>query len=179
MLLKLERFVRWADWLSKWTGKVVAYLILAMLGIQLTAVVLRYAFANPVHWVVEVMTYMWSWYLMIGGAFVLLNNEHIRMDLLFERQSKRRQAVLDLSTSIVVFLFIGILFVIGADKAWESLLTMERSRTAFHPLLVYIKVSVPVGAFLLLIQQIAQCIRCVSIITRGTDFEKLHRSADV
>lgn len=172
MFFKLAaRYVRWADWSSEWSGRIIGFVIFAQIGVMLNEVVMRYFFAAPTHWGTETLVYLYGWYVMLGGAFTLFNNQHVRMDVLYMRLDTRRKAIMDAATAVVFFVFAGMLLYTGTGHFLRSILSWERSMSAWGPVIFPARLSIPVGAGLILLQGIAQFMRNLSIIFRGTDFE--------
>ena len=109
---------------------------------------------------------------MLGGGYVFLHEGHVRLDALYERFTPRVKAILDLITFIFFFIFCGVLIWKGWLMGWDSLMMLERTQSAFAPPLYPIKLVIPVGAGLLILQGLAKFIRDLSIATMRNKDER-------
>lgn len=169
MVTGLRIFVRFVEKLTGWTGRIVSLLALAMMLVLVQETVSRYVFGSPTVWSTEMVTFLYGYYIMLGGAYLLRQNAHVRMDLVHGRLSLRNKALLDATFSFLFFLFCGNILWIGAERALESVMVRELSTTAWGPPLYPIRVIVPIGAFLFLLQGLAMLIRNLSILFRKQD----------
>ncbi len=159
-----ERFVSFwnlgtIDRINDWVGRVVSILVMVIIGITLWEVVLRYGFNRPTIWVHETSEHLFAISFLLGGAYTLSKGGHVRVDVLYVRMSPRKRAALDIYTSVFFFIFTGLLLYLGMGMAWESVAMLERSQTPWGPYIFHVILMVPVAAFLMLLQGIAQLIR--------------------
>lgn len=82
------------------------------------------------------------------------------------------KAILDLITSIFFVLFCGVLIWKGWLMAWDSLMMLERTQSAFAPPLYPIKFVIPIGAGLLMLQGLVKFIRDLSTATMRNEVER-------
>ena len=157
------------DTLSEWSGKAFSVLILFIIAILLYEVTMRYLFGNPTIWAHETSQHMFGAYAMMSGAYILLKRQHIRIDILYDHLSSRAKAGVDLFTYLLFFLFIGVIMTFGWQMAWHSLKISEISNTTFHPLLYPVKLTIPIGAFLMLLQGLAHFLRSLIMATQGKE----------
>ena len=101
----LRRVLRVIDSTSIWSGKICSMLILVMFSTFTYEVIMRYAFNAPTIWAHEFNTMIFGGYYILGGAFALYYGAHVNMDLLHRRLPLRTRAIVDLSTSILFFIF--------------------------------------------------------------------------
>lgn len=155
----MNRFLYVIDMISDWSGKIICFLAIPMIGIIVYDAIARYAFNAPTNWAYETVTFLFAGFGILGGAYVLYRRAHVGMDIIYSRLSPRGQAILDLLTSFFFFLFCSILLWKGAEYAWTSLKLRETTTSAFAPPLYVIKMTIPVGAFLITLQGIAKFVR--------------------
>ena len=153
------RFLNWIDKISEYSGKIVSFLVLLMIGIVTYEVVARYVFNSPTLWAHETAQYIFGSFTILGGAYVLLRESHVRMDIIYSRVSPRTQAILDIITAPLFFAFIGVLLWKGGQIAWSSIELLEKSNSQWRPPIYPVKAMIPLAAFLILIQGIARLIR--------------------
>ena len=85
---KLARnYVRIVDYISDKVGIVAMALIAAMIGILLLDAVTRNLIKMPLHWCIELAQFTLAAYYFMGGPMTLKNNDHVRMDLFYDRLS--------------------------------------------------------------------------------------------
>lgn len=165
---KIEKVLTYVDWVSEWTGKATSYLILLLTAVITYEVVLRYAFNAPTIWAQETSTYIFGAFFMLGGAFVMRHDGHVRVDIIYARLSPRDKAIVDLITfPIFFFLFLGILVTEGTKMAIWSWTIWERTQSPWSPPIYPLKTVIPVAALLLLLQGTARYIRDVLILVKN------------
>jgi len=147
------------DRLNFWIGRIVSYLILGIIAITLWEIVWRYGFNRPTIWVHETSEHLFALSFLLGGGYTLSQGGHVRVDVIYNRFSPRSQAILNLSTFLFFFLFIGLLLWKGGEMAWESVSLLERSQSPWGPYIFHIILAVPLAAGLMLIQGIVIFLR--------------------
>ena len=156
---KIERFLSFIDSINEWGGRIFCFLIIPIIGIVMLEVMLRYVFNAPTIWAHETSTMIFGAHFALGGAYTLLHRGHVNVDILYGRFPPRGQAIIDLITSTLFFLFCGLMLWKGAEFAWASILGRETSYTVWGPPLYPLKAVIPIAAFLLLLQGLAKFIR--------------------
>jgi TRAP-type mannitol/chloroaromatic compound transport system permease small subunit len=174
----VQGFLLTIDRISTWVGKIGAWCILILSFAIGYEVVARYVFRAPTTWAYDVSYMLYGSLFMLAGAYTLSRNGHVRGDFIYRNFSPRVQAGLDL---VLYFLFFipGILALIyaGYDYAKISWLIKERSSVSpFGPPIYHFKALIPFTGVLMLLQGIAEIIRCVICLRTG---EWPHRLADV
>lgn len=92
-LLKLSKAV---DWLNAQIGKYVIWLILASTVISAINAVVRKVFDVSSNAYLEIQWYLFAASFLLAAAYTLLNGEHVKIDVIYGRLSKRRQIWIDL-----------------------------------------------------------------------------------
>jgi len=92
-LLKLSRAI---DWLNSQIGKWSIWLILASTVVSALNAVVRKAFDVSSNAYLEVQWYLFAWSFMLAAGYTLLHREHVRIDVLNSRLSKRTQTWIDI-----------------------------------------------------------------------------------
>lgn len=136
-------------------GRLVMYLIFAMMGVLLYSSISRTFFDQPIYWVMEMSQFMLAAYYLVGGGYSMQLDSHVRMDLLYSRWSPRRQAATDVIT-ILFLLFYLLFLLVGAISSTEYALTYgQKNYTSWGPPLAPIKIIMSIGIFLMLLQAIS------------------------
>ena len=157
------------DSISEWSGRIFSFLIVAITFVMIYDVILRYAFNAPVKWPSDVTLILFAIYVVMGGAYALLLRAHVSMDLLHQRFSPRRKAIVDLATSVLFFLYVVVLVWKGWQFGLHSLQIREEAATIFRAPIYPAKMSLCVAAALLLLQGMAKW--CRDLITAITGRE--------
>jgi len=92
----LLKFSRAVDWLNTQIGKHVIWLILASTVISAVNAVVRKAFNVGSNAFLEVQWYLFAGSFLIAAAYTLLNGEHVKIDVVYSKFSKRNQTKIDI-----------------------------------------------------------------------------------
>ena len=166
---KLKTFLTYIDAISDWSGKGVAYLILPGIIILSWEVVSRYVFNNPTMWAHGTSQRIFATYYILAGAYVLRHDQHVTVDIVYNRLSLRKRAILNLIGGIFFFIFCGVLLWKGIDFAWTSMSQLEPDETPWRAPLYPFKMMIPLGAFLILLQGLAKFIRDLATAITGRE----------
>lgn len=165
----MRRVLGGVDTVSEWSGKVLSMLIIIMISILLLEITLRYVFNAPTIWAHETCQHLFGSYSVLAGAYVLLHFQHVKVDVVYMRFPPRGRAILDLVTSLLFFLFIGLMLVYGVRMGWLAVKVMESSFSPWGPPIYPLKLTVPVAALLILLQGLAHFIRSLGMAIRGRE----------
>ena len=152
------------DAINDWFGRVLSYFLFAFFALLLMEVILRYFFNSPTVWGNELAQLLFGAYAVVGGGYILRTGGHVNVDIIYARFSTRTKALLDIITSVLFFLFCGMLLVYGGSLAWDSLSRFEHSQSAWNPPLYPAKMMIPLAALLLILQGLAKLIRDFMIL---------------
>lgn len=174
----MNPFILAIDTLSMWVGKAFAWCILVLTLAYVYEVFVRYALNDPTAWAFDMSYIMYGALFMMGGAYTLSRDGHVRGDVIYRLWPPRMQAWIEL-VLIIVFLFPGMAALIyaGVDYAAESwsyrplgpdgppgeISVNSPAGVPVSPL----KTILPIAAFFMLIQGFAELARCVSCIRQG------------
>lgn len=165
-----DRIIATIDRISELVGKTFAWLILILTFALGYEVFSRYLFNRPTTWAFDVSYMSYGAYFMMGSAYTLSRNAHVRGDIFYRRFPDRTQATIDLTLYLIVF-FPAMLAMIavGLDYFWESFQIRETSPLSPYDTPIYLlKAVIPIAALLLFLQGVAQSLRCVHAIRTGS-----------
>ena len=91
------------DKVSTFLGKTAAWLTLFMVLVTFVVVVMRYVFDAGLIWLQESVVWMHAFVFMVGAAYTLQQEEHVRVDIFYRDMSPQRRAWVD-AMGVVVFL---------------------------------------------------------------------------
>jgi len=155
----INAILKAVDNINDWVGKVLSLGVLFMFALVLTEVIRRYFFNSPTVWGNELTQLTFGVYVVVCGGYILRWGGHVNVDILYGRFSIKGRAIIDMITFSLFLMFCGMMLAYGGSLAWESLSTFEHSQSAWNPPLYPVKLMIPTGAFLLLLQGIAKLVR--------------------
>jgi TRAP-type mannitol/chloroaromatic compound transport system permease small subunit len=165
--------IRWIDGFTDLLGRAFALSMLVLVAIITYECVARYGFNAPTIWVSEASYMVNGAAFMLGCAYALHKGTHVRTDIFWERYTARRKGWIDL-VSYVLFFFptLVILFAISIDDVFYSYSLGERSQMShWRAILWPFRAAVPLAAALLMVQGVAETLKCLYQIRFGRDFE--------
>lgn len=152
------------DRLSEATGRAAAWLTLAMVIVSFVIVIVRYVFDSGFIWLQEALIWMHAAVFMLGAAYTLQRDEHVRVDIFYRDMTPARRALVDLFGVIFFILPLCVFFVIeGFEYARTSWVIHEVSRNAGglpYP-------AVPLLKSLLLVMPLAVALQGLSMALRA------------
>lgn len=161
----LLNFSRKVDWLNGQIGKYVIWLILASTVISAVNAFVRKAFNVGSNAFLEVQWYLFAASFLLASAYTLLNGEHVKIDVVYSRFSKRTQTKIDifgfvafLTPVCFAMLWYGIPFFV---KGYQS---GEISTNAGGLIRWPVYAMIPLGFFLLLLQGASEIIKRVAFL---------------
>lgn len=163
----LSRVLNAIDSITKWSGQGLSFMVYAGIAILFIEVVLRYGFGHPTIWAHGYSQRIFGSYFILIGTYTLLNKGHVRMDLLYNRVSLRRRLALDFGITVLVGMWCAILMWKGSLFFWSSFSVREVDEMVLAQPIYPIKLLIPIGGFLLLIQWLADLVRSTIIAIRG------------
>src|SRR6478672_3372145 len=169
------------DGISTWVGKAFAWLMIVLMIVVCVEVFKRFVLNAPTAWIFDAENMLYGTCFMLGGAYTLAQNAHVRGDFLYSSMRPRTQAGLDLVLYIVFFLpGIAALIYSGWVFFGESWAINEHSNvTADGPPLWQFKLMIPVAGVLVMIQGIAEIVRCVVCLRTGEWPSRLKDVAEI
>lgn len=153
------------------TGRFVSWLTLCMVLVTFVIVVLRYLFDIGFIWLQESLTWMHACVFMLGAAYTLQCEEHVRVDIFYRDMSERRRAWVNI-LGVLLFLapLCAYILVSGIDYAAASWRVAEESSNSGGlpypavPLLKSVLVIMPLAVAL---QGLALLLRAVRSLRTG------------
>jgi len=166
-LLKLSAFI---DAVNELVGKLVMWLILAAVLISAGNAIVRKAFNIGSNSFLEIQWYLFSAVFMLGVGYVMLRNQHVRIDFISSRLSPRTNAIID-AIGIVVFTIP--LSIIMIDLGWplfeRAYTSGEMSQNAGGLIRWPVLLLIPVGFGLLMLQTASELIKRIAFLSGHLD----------
>ena len=156
-LLALSRQI---DRISEWVGRWVAWLVLAAVLISAGNAIVRKLFNNSSNAFLEIQWYLFSAVFLLAAGYTLMRQDHVRIDVILGRFSKRTQIWIDI-VGICFFLLPFVVVVI--DLSWplfvRAYTSGEMSSNAGGLIRWPVFAMLPLGMLLLGVQGISELIK--------------------
>lgn len=161
-LLNLSRMI---DRLSEWVGRWVAWLVLAAVLISAANAITRKAFNYSSNAFLEIQWYLFAAVFMLAAGYTLLRQEHVKIDVISGRLSKRAQIWIDI-IGICVFLlpFVYMIIKLAMPLVINAIVTGEVSSNAGGLIRWPVFALLPLGMLLLGIQAISELIKRIAFL---------------
>jgi TRAP-type mannitol/chloroaromatic compound transport system permease small subunit len=179
--MSVERLLHAIDGISTWVGKAAAWLIIVLMAVVCVEVFKRYIVNMPTAWIFDAENMLYGSLFMLCGAYTLAQNAHVRGDFLYSSMRPRTQASLDLVLYIVFFIpGIAALIYAGTDFAADSWRIGEHSNvTAEGPPVYHFKTVIPIAGALVMLQGLAEIVRCIVCLKTGEWPSRLKDVAEI
>ena len=166
--MNVQRLLHTADHISTWVGKAAAWLIVALMLLVCAEVFKRYALNAPTAWIYDVNNMLYGTLFMLGGAYALAHDGHVRGDFIYGNMKARTQASIDLVLYLLFFVpGIAALTWAGWTYFQDSLAIREHTFNA-DPIALYpFKFVIPLAGAIVLMQGLSEMLRCVVCIQTG------------
>lgn len=156
---------KFLDAFSIRVGHAVSWLTLLMVLVTFVIVVLRYVFGTGLIWLQESLTWMHAAVFMLGAAYTLQREEHVRVDIFYRKMSEQQRAWVNL-LGVLVFIFPMCAFFVyeSIDYVAVSWSLREVSRNSgglFYP-------AVPLLKSVLVIMPVAVALQGLALLLRAT-----------
>ena len=164
------------DRISTAVGKLFAWTILLLtfaIGYEVFA---RYFLRAPTTWAYDVSYILYGTLFMMAGAYTLSRNGHVRGDFLYRQWQPKTQAKLDL-VLYILFYFPGILALVYSGWGFFRLSHMMNEHSSFSPEgppIWPFKMIIPIVGVLMLLQGLAEVVRCLQTIRTNAWPDRLH-----
>ncbi|MBA4245606.1 MAG: C4-dicarboxylate ABC transporter permease [Pseudomonas sp.] len=147
-------FVRVVDAFNRRVGRFAMCLIFAMLAVLLYSSISK-TFFTPSIWTLESAQFLMVAYFLLGGAYSMQLDAHVRMDLAYSHWSPRTRAVVDAITVFMLIFYLVMLLIGGISSTEYAIEYKETSYSAWSPYMAPIKIVMCFGIALMLLQAIA------------------------
>ena len=124
----LRQFIKIIEAINEYLGRGVSWITFGLVLVVFTDVVMRYAFNTSFVFVQELEWHLFAVIFLMGAGYALLHDEHVRVDIFYQRMTKTNQAWINL-LGCLFFLFPGCYLVIvtGIPFAMDSFNVLEGS----------------------------------------------------
>jgi len=182
----IQLYVRYVEAVNRVVGRFAMYMIFAMLGLLLYPPLKKFClvlltlifgvdssiydsvspFLYPPLWSLEMAQFSMAAYYLLGGAYSMQIDAHVRMDLMYGRWNPKGRAFADSITSFCLVFYLILLLYGGISSTEYALFYNEESYSSWAPKMWPIKIIMTFGIVLMLLQAFATFFRDLAA-TRG------------
>ena len=173
--LALSRFI---DTLNEKVGSLISWALFASVLICTGNAVVRYAFNTSSNAWLEIQWYLFSAIFLLATSYTLRRNEHVRIDVIAGRLSKRTQVIIDVFGFLFFLLPITLIILYYAiPYAILSIQNQEVSSNAGGLIVWPAKLLIPLGFMLLALQGISELIKRIGFLYGKVDASAFEKQA--
>ncbi|PCD01186.1 TRAP transporter small permease subunit [Halopseudomonas pelagia] len=165
----IRMFVQAVDAMNRFIGRCAMYLIFVMMAVLLYSSISK-TFFNPSIWTLEVAQFLMVAYFLLGGAYSMQLDGHVRMDLLYSKWSPRTKGAVDAVTVLLLMFYLFWLLYGGISSTQYALQYNETSYSAWSPRMAPIKIIMCIGVAMMILQTLATLCRDIAE-ARGVPLE--------
>ena len=165
MFQALMAYSKVIDALNERVGTTVKWLILGSVLVSAGNATSRYALGMASNAWLELQWYFFAAVYMLGAAYTLKRNEHVRIDLVSSRLTARTRNWID-AGGMLIFVMPTTLYICleSIPNFWESVLNQEVSQNAGGLIRWPLRILVPVGFGLLFLQASSEFIKRIAFL---------------
>jgi TRAP-type mannitol/chloroaromatic compound transport system permease small subunit len=177
-MTSLLSFSRFIDAINEKIGLAISWALLLAVLICSGNALVRYIFNSSSNAWLEIQWYLFGAIFLLASAYTLKRNEHVRIDVVVGRFSKRTQVWIDVF-GFIFFLLPATLLILyfAVPFAYESIRNQEVSSNAGGLIIWPAKTLIPVGFFLLTLQGISELIKRIGFLMGLVDASEFEKQA--
>lgn len=164
----LRAYVRIVDRVSEYVGVAAMYLIFLMVGVLLLDAVTRNVIDIPLHWCIEAAQFTLAAYYFMGGAWSIKSDQHVRMDLLYEKLPQSARDWIEFVTLFCLLFYLGVLLFGSVSSLEYAIQTNEKRFSMWNPSMIPIKSLMVACVVLMCLQTVGQILKAFAKI-RGQE----------
>jgi TRAP-type mannitol/chloroaromatic compound transport system permease small subunit len=167
---RLRRLAGGIDAIVDASGRMVAWVMLTLVLLMSANVLLRYLFSIGSVASQELEWHLMSPIVLIGMAYALLHDGHLRVDLIYAKLPRRARLVVNLAASLIGVVFSGLVIYLAWKYVLQAYAIDEGSPDPGGlPHRFILKAFIPLGFALLLLYSIAEAIHAWLALVTGKD----------
>ena len=175
LLLSLARLI---DAINEKIGLAVSWALLLAVLICAGNAIIRYSLNMSSNAWLEIQWYLFAAMFMLASAYTLKRNEHVRIDVVVGRFSRRTQAIIDILGFLFFLLPVSLLILYFAvPYAMESIRNQEVSSNAGGLILWPAKLLIPVGFVMMILQGFSELIKRLGFLAGLVDAREFEKHA--
>ena len=157
------------DSISKGIGYIMGGVVIILVLLVNFEILMRYVFDSPTMWGTEFQLFVYAGLCMMSLSYSLSRGSHARVEIFLIKLSSRKRNIIEALCYLIFFLpFAYVILKYGIHFALESWAKKETSAwSGWQPPIYHVKTFIPIGAFFLLLQGLAEMTRHILGIFGG------------
>jgi TRAP-type mannitol/chloroaromatic compound transport system permease small subunit len=165
----MKSFLALIDTFNARVGQITAFVLIPTVFCVFYEIIARFVFNSPTLWASELTIYLCAILYILGAAWTMQVDRHVKIDMLYSRFSPRGRRILDLVTFTFFTFYLVMLLWVGFRFAADSIGLRETSGTPWDPPIYPIKSIFVIGCVMLLLQGAAKFIRDLYFVKNGKE----------
>lgn len=167
------KILHWIDCIGEWSGLVVRWLGIALSLVVIFEILSRYLFNKPTIWAFDTAMMLTSMLFLLGAAYVLKHDAHIKVDVLYNLMPQKIRLAIDVVFYVVFFFPFTISMVwYGSRAARLALISNEISNSSqWGESVWWWKAMIPLAFALLTLQGVAEFVRILGSLMKPSQEE--------
>lgn len=157
----LQAYCRFVDRINYLISRIASWLTLIIIMIIMVDVIMRYVFNTGYVFIQEIQWHIFALIIMLGSGYTLLKDEHIRVDIFYQKLSLKSQAWINflgviflLIPTCILIIYASYPFVMNSYEFSEG-----SPNPGGIPYRFLLKAMIPLGFLLVLLQGISNAIK--------------------
>ena len=169
----LRILVKTIDKISEKAGAVGKWFAVILVLVGTYETISRHFFGSPTIWAYDSLSMAGGVLYMIGASYTHLHNSHTRVDIIYSILSKRKQAMIDVISSLIFFFpLMTVMFKLAVTWSIKAVKVKEVMFNSFwYPPAAPYRIIFALGILLLLLQGAANFIRDLHFLIRGKQLD--------
>ncbi len=161
----LLQISRWIDAMTEHVGRTIYWLVLIAVLVSSVNASVRKLFDMSSNAFLELQWYLFSAIFLLGAGYALLKQEHVRIDVIYGKFSKRIQIWIDILGTLLFLMPMALLILWHSWPIFvNALLSNEQSSSAGGLVVWPVRLLLPAGFVLLIVQAVSELIKRVAFL---------------
>jgi TRAP-type mannitol/chloroaromatic compound transport system permease small subunit len=165
----VKKILSLIDGANTWIGKATSILSLVVAFIITYEIFMREVLVKPTTWVAEGTVFGCGLIYLLGGAWTLKQDGHVRVDMLYHGLTKRAKAIIDCVTYFAFLLYIVVMIWAAWQYMEQSVAVRETTMSPWNPAIWPFKIALVAALLMVLLQQTVKFIRDLYFVVKGED----------
>ncbi len=165
----MKKILALIDGTNSWVGKVTSILTLLVAVSICYEIFMREVLVKPTIWVAEATVFGCGLLYLLGGAWTLKQDGHVRVDMLYHGLSRRGKAIIDCVTYFAFLLYIVVMLWASWQYMEQSIAVRETTMSPWDPAVWPFKIALVASLAMVLLQQTAKFVRDLYYIVKGEE----------
>ncbi len=162
----MKKYIAAVDSLNERIGNGISWMTFLLVLVVCFDVVTRYIFKSSSVGVQELEWHIFAVIFLMGGAYTLKHEKHVRVDIFYSRMNERKQALINLAGTVLFLIPFCLLIIFSSfDFVWNSFSIGESSPDPGGlPFRFILKAVLPLSFFFILLQGISLLFKSILIL---------------